>query len=337
LSEIVVVEDLVKVFGEDVRAVDGISFAVEEGEIFGFLGPNGAGKTTTIRILVALLRRTSGNALVAGFDPEKQSAEVRKRIGYAAQAAALDDDLTGRENLELVGRLQKMNGPAAKARAGELLELLELTDAADRRAGTYSGGMRRRLDLAGALVHRPPLLILDEPTTGLDPQNRLALWHYLEELRAQGSTLFLTTQYLEETDRLADRVAIIDHGRIVALGRPKELKAEIGADVISVSLPSTVPTDGLAEKIEGILGDLPGLSELRHDERSVAVYVKSGAQAVPEVVRRLDSAHIEVAGLTLSTPTLDDVFLKHTGARMRAEEVKPPSRMPRARGRRRRQ
>lgn len=326
MAGIVEVRDLVKAFGEDVRAVDGITFWVKEGEIFGFLGPNGAGKTTTIRILVALLRRTSGEVLVAGFDPGRQGKEVRKRIGYAAQAAALDDDLSGAENLALVGRLHGMSKKQARVRADELLALLDLTEAAGRRAGTYSGGMRRRLDLAGALVHRPPLLILDEPTTGLDPQTRMAMWAHLENLRRDGSTLFLTTQYMEEADRLSDRVGIIDHGRLVALGRPDDLKAEIGADVVTVLLHEVEDRPALIEKVEAILRDLPGLSEIRHDEESVAAYVPDGAQSLLEVVRRLDGGAVDAAGLTLSTPSLDDVFLKHTGSRMRVEEVKAPPR-----------
>lgn len=326
MSEIVGVRDLVKVFGTDVHAVDGITFSVQEGEIFGFLGPNGAGKTTTIRILVALLQRTAGEVSVAGFDPAEAGSEVRKRIGYAAQAAALDDDLTGAENLELVGRLQGMSKKLAQQRAEELLSLLDLTEAAGRRAGTYSGGMRRRLDLAGALVHSPPLLILDEPTTGLDPQTRLNLWSHMESLRRDGATIFLTTQYLEETDRLADRVGIIDHGHLVALGSPADLKAEIGADVITVLLHEVEDRPALIEKVEALFGDLPTLSETRHDEQSVSVYVRDGALSLSEVVRRLDGTGIEPAGLTLSTPTLDDVFLRHTGSRMRAEEVKAPPR-----------
>jgi ABC-2 type transport system ATP-binding protein len=326
MDQIVEVRDLVKVFGEEVRAVDGVSFSVNEGEIFGFLGPNGAGKTTTIRILVALLHRTSGEVKVAGFDPERNSSEVRRRVGYAAQTAALDDDLTGYENLELIGRLQGMSKRAARGRAEELIRLVGLEEAALRRAGTYSGGMRRRLDLAGALVHRPPLLILDEPTTGLDPQTRLALWDHLEELARGGATIFLTTQYMEEADRLSDRVAIIDHGKIVALGRPASLKAEIGADAISIQLPETVERDSLVASIEGVLAGLPALSEIRHEDHAVSVYVRDGAQSLAEVVRRLDAAAIDVKGLTLSSPSLDDVFLKHTGARMRVEEVRPPSR-----------
>lgn len=326
MSDIIEVRDLVKVFGEDVRAVDGITFSVSEREIFGFLGPNGAGKTTTIRVLVALLRRTSGEVTVAGFDPGRQGKEVRKRIGYAAQAVALDDDLSGSENLALTGILHGMSRKAARTRADELLSLLDLTEAAERRAGTYSGGMRRRLDLASALVHRPPLLILDEPTTGLDPQTRLAMWSHLENLRRDGTTILLTTQYMEEADRLSNRVAIIDHGHLVAMGSPAELKAEIGADVVNVLLHEVEDRPALIEKIEALLSDLPGLTEIRHDERSVSAYVPDGAQTLLEVVRRLDAAGIEAAGLTLSTPSLDDVFLKHTGSRMRVEEVTPPRR-----------
>lgn len=335
MSEIIEVRNLVKVFGEEVRAVDGITFSVREGEIFGFLGPNGAGKTTTIRILVALLRRTSGDVLVAGFDPAKQGNEVRKRIGYAAQAIALDDDLTGAENLALIGKLNGMTGRHARQRADELLSFLDLSEAGGRRAGTYSGGMRRRLDLAGALVHSPPLLILDEPTTGLDPQTRMALWAHLENLRREGSTILVTTQYMEEADRLSDRVGIIDHGHLMALGSPDDLKADIGSDVVTVLLHEVEDRPAQIEKIEAILRDLRGLSEMRHDDQSVAAYVPDGAQSMVEVVRRLDSAGIDPAGLTLSTPSLDDVFLKHTGSRMRVEEVKPPPRV--MMGRRRRQ
>jgi daunorubicin resistance ABC transporter ATP-binding subunit len=314
------VTDLVKVFDKDIRAVDGISFLVDEGEVFGFLGPNGAGKTTTIRILVTLSEATSGTAIVDGFNVETDPTAVRERIGYAAQFIGIDGDLTGRENLVLEGRLHGMSSDEAKRQADHLLEVIDLAEAADRRAGTYSGGMRRRLDLAQALMHEPRLLFLDEPTTGLDPQNRHALWDYLRELNRNGVTIFLTTQYLEEADALTDRIAIIDNGKIVVEGTPDELKAGIGGDTITVTVDDT-------ERAAATLGALDAIHDVQTVDHSVTIYVADGGSRVAEVVRALDAAGISPHQLELSEPTLDQVFLKHTGEQLRVEEVAQPSRM----------
>ncbi|MGH8873830.1 MAG: ATP-binding cassette domain-containing protein [Acidimicrobiia bacterium] len=324
---IIEVLDLVKVYPGEIRAVGGITFSVRPGEVFGFLGPNGAGKTTTIRMLITLLRPTSGQALIDGIDVQRRPEEVRSRIGYAAQFIGVDDDLTGRENLILQGRLQGLRSTVAAVRADELLEVMDLTEAAGRRAATFSGGMRRRLDLAQALVHGPRLLFLDEPTTGLDPQNRRALWEYLRRLNADGVTIFLTTQYLEEADELAQRLAIIDQGRLVAEGSPESLKAELGGDVITVGLPEGADEEQ-AGRAGRVLTGLDGAGTVKAYDHSVSVFVKDGSRRLADVVRRLDEAGVPMARLELAEPTLDDVFLRHTGERMRAEEVRPPSRVP---------
>ncbi len=330
---LVEVHDLVKVYGKDVRAVDGVSFEVNAGEVFGFLGPNGAGKTTTIRVLVTRLEPTGGTAFVDGIDVTSDPNEVRRRIGYAAQFIGVDDDLTGGETLVLQGRLHGMSTKAAVAQADLLLEVIDLTDAAGRRAGTYSGGMRRRLDLAQALVHKPRLLFLDEPTTGLDPQNRRALWEYLRSLNEDGVTIFLTTQYLEEADALVHRLAIIDHGLIVAEGTPGELKAGIGGDAITVTLHADASLQEIAD-VEAVLRGLDAAHDVRAFDHSVAVYVTDGGSRIASVVRALDEAGVNPARLELSEPTLDEVFLQHTGERLRVEEVKQQRRT--AMGRRRR-
>jgi len=314
------VTDLVKVFAKEIRAVDGITFHVDEGEVFGFLGPNGAGKTTTIRILVTLSEATSGMALVDGLDVVAEANDVRTRIGYAAQFIGVDGDLTARENLVLQGRLHGLSAEAAKNEADHLLEVIDLTEAADRHARTFSGGMRRRLDLAQALVHSPELLFLDEPTTGLDPQNRHALWDYLRRLNEGGVTIFLTTQYLEEADALTDRIAIIDNGKIIVDGTPDELKAGVGGDTIAVTVDDT-------ERAAATLRALDGIHDVQTVDHSVTVYVADGGSRVAEVVRALDAAGISSHQLELSEPTLDQVFLKHTGEQLRVEEVAAPSRM----------
>lgn len=321
------VVDLVKVYPGDIRAVDDITFGVDEGEIFGFLGPNGAGKTTTIRILVTLLTATSGTARVDGIDVAEHPEEVRKRVGYAAQFIGVDDDLTGRENLVLQGRLHGLSKAQAKARGDELLEILQLTDAADRRAGTFSGGMRRRLDLGQALAHGPRVLFLDEPTTGLDPQSRRALWAYLRELNDRGVTIFLTTQYLEEADTLARRLAIIDNGKIAVEGTPTALKDDLGGDAITVTLGAETPPSDV-ERISGLLSRFSDAGTARTYDHAVRVFTHDAAGRLADVVRALDGEGISVARLEVSEPTLDDVFLRHTGAKMRVEEVKQRSRMP---------
>jgi ABC-2 type transport system ATP-binding protein len=320
VSELIEVTGLTKVYPDGTKAVDAVTFHVKSGEVFGFLGPNGAGKTTTIRILVTLLPKTAGTASVGGFDVDREPEPIRKMIGYAGQFIGVDVDLTGRENLILQARLHGIGPRDARRRADELLELFALTDARDKRAGAYSGGMRRRLDLAQGLVHAPPLVFLDEPTTGLDPQTRTALWTHLGELRAGGTTIFLTTQYMEEADRLCSRLAIIDHGKIVVEGSPVGLKANVGGDVVTVSLPEDA--DGaLVERAKRALTGFPGAGEPTTFDHSVAVPVKDAGRSLSDLVRRLDEHGVPIAQLSFATPTLDEVFLKYTGERMRVEET----------------
>jgi ABC-2 type transport system ATP-binding protein len=315
------VSGLRKAFPNGVEAVAGIDLAVEAGQIFGFLGPNGAGKSTTTRMLTTLLRPTSGSARVAGLDILKQSAQVRRMIGVALQDAGLDYLATGRELLEIQARLHGLSGRTVRARADEMLTLVGLKDAAERRVGTYSGGMRRRLDLASALIHDPQILFLDEPTAGLDPASRQSIWDEVGRMnRDRGITVFLTTQYLEEADRLADRIAIIDRGSIVAEGSPEELKASLGSDIVTVG----VPPDQVGRAEKG-LAKLEGLKEIQIHAEGLTLYVRDGSGAVARVVRLLDTAKIEVGSVTVSSPTLDEVFLHLTGSRLegQTDEVTP--------------
>jgi ABC-2 type transport system ATP-binding protein len=301
------VEGLVKVFKGDVRAVDGIDLRVAPGEIYGFLGPNGAGKSTTVLVLTTLLPPTSGAARVAGMDVVHQGPEVRRAIGASLQESALDPFLTGREHMRLQGALHGMAKAERDSRGSELLARVGLTEAADRKVGGYSGGMKRRLDLALALLHHPRLLFLDEPTTGLDPQSRAALWDEVRRLAGEGVTVFLTTQYLEEADVLANRVGIIDHGKIVAEGTPSELKAEIGRQTVEA-----IPRDpGDRERLAGALRRFG--EEAAASTGGVAVQLPEGSSDLAEVVRALDAEGIAVADLRLHAPTLDDVFLAKTG------------------------
>lgn len=323
---ILLVKDLKKTFPPDVKAVDGISFYVRRGEIFGFLGPNGAGKSTTIKIITTLILKTQGTVYVDSLDLDHQAAKIREIIGYAAQDVGVDDDLTGRENLRLQARFYHIPRAEAEGRVDLIIKTVGLADASERRAGTYSGGMRRRLDLAMALISKPKLLFLDEPTTGLDPQNRIAVWNYIKSLNDEGMTIFLTTQYMEEADRLCDRLCIIDHGKIVAQGTPASLKAEIGADVIQIALKSDGARN-VRDTAREALRRIPDIQEVQNYDAGVTVYAKNGPSLVPQIVRMLDDVSVQIAQLTLSAPSLDDVFLKHTGHQMRSEEVKPPSRM----------
>jgi len=301
------VEGLVKVFKGEVRAVDGIDLRVAPGEIYGFLGPNGAGKSTTVLVLTTLLPPTSGAARVAGMDVVHQGPEVRRAIGASLQESALDPFLTGREHMRLQGALHGMAKAERDSRGSELLARVGLTEAADRKVGGYSGGMKRRLDLALALLHHPRLLFLDEPTTGLDPQSRAALWDEVRRLAGEGVTVFLTTQYLEEADVLANRVGIIDHGKIVAEGTPSELKAEIGRQTVEA-----IPRDpGDRERLAGALRRFG--EEAAASTGGVAVQLPEGSSDLAEVVRALDAEGIAVADLRLHAPTLDDVFLAKTG------------------------
>ncbi|HUI86673.1 MAG TPA: ATP-binding cassette domain-containing protein [Nitrososphaerales archaeon] len=321
MANIIDVTDLVEVYADGTKAVDGVSFSVEEGQFFGFLGPNGAGKSTTIKVLTTLLKKTSGKATVAGFDVDSQAEEIRKVIGVQSQETVLDNDLTGRENLVLQGQLQRMGGSELKTRVDDLLSLVGLTDVAERRAGHYSGGMRKRLDLASALVHRPKLLFLDEPTTGLDPQSRAAIWEYLAKLnKEQSMTIFLTTQYMEEADRLCKQLYIIDHGKIVANGSPSELKSQVGADSIKLSLQDGVAGE-LNQKAKGILEGMSGVNSVVVSDDGLTVYARNAGLIIADIVRAFDSNRIQLAGVSFSSPTLDDVFLQHTGRRIRPEEL----------------
>ncbi len=304
----IVVEGLVREFKKGPRAVDGIDLRVEPGEIYGFLGPNGAGKSTTVLMLTTLLPPTSGSARVGGYDVVREGPKVRSAIGAALQEAALDPMLTGRDHLRLQSTMQGIARAERKERSNELLERVGLSEAADRKVGGYSGGMKRRLDLALALVHRPRLLFLDEPTTGLDPQSRTALWNEVGRLaREDGVTVFLTTQYLEEADVLADRVGIIDHGRIVAEGTPGSLKAEIG-------LPSVHATPVDESDRERLAAVLAGFGEpLGDGSRDIVVRLREGLAGLPAVVRAVDDAGLTLASLEIQAPSLDDVFLAKTG------------------------
>lgn len=313
-SSPIVARNLVRSFG-DITAVAGVDLEVRAGEVFGFLGPNGAGKSTTVRMLTTLLRPTSGVALVAGHDVVKAADAVRRAIGVALQDAAIDPLMTGRELLRLQATLHGIDRGEARRRGEELLETVGLTQAGDRRVGTYSGGMRRRLDLALALVHEPQVLFLDEPTTGLDPNSRAALWDEVRKLnREGGTTVFLTTQYMEEADQLAGRIAIIDEGRIVAEGTPTMLKAEVGEPTLRVALaPSQDPSAAELALFDfgPAVDDAPGY---------VAVRLAGGAARMGAVARALDEARIEIQGLELHNPSLDDVFQRATGRRLEGAE-----------------
>ncbi len=313
-SEAVHARGLERTFKGGVEAVRGIDMDVAAGEIFGFLGPNGAGKTTTVRMLCTLLPPTAGTARVVGVDVLTDPATVRRRIGVALQEIGLDPVQTGRELLELQCGLYGITGSAARDRVQELLELVGLTEAAARRTKTYSGGMKRRLDLASALVHSPEVLFLDEPTTGLDPASRLTIWEEVRRINAGGTTVFLTTQYLEEADRLCDRLAIIDEGRIVSEGTPEQLKSQLGHDVVSVTL------DGAdIDATKAIVGELPGLERVVAEPDALALYVDDGPASIAEIVRRLDRESIRVGSIAVSRPSLDDVFLRATGRRLEGE------------------
>ena len=305
-----------RTFKGGIEAVRDIDLTVGSGEVFGFLGPNGAGKTTTVRMFCTLLPPTAGTATVAGIDVVRDAAEVRRRIGVALQEIGLDPVQTGRELLELQCGLYGITGRRGRERAQALLELVGLTDAADRRTKTYSGGMKRRLDLASALVHSPRVLFLDEPTTGLDPASRLTIWDEVRRINAGGTTVFLTTQYLEEADKLCERVAIIDDGRIVAEGTPAQLKARMGHDVVSVSLDGADPA-----ATEASLTGLAGLERVVVEPDALALYIADGAGSIAEIVRRLDRDSIEVGAISVSRPTLDDVFLSATGRRLEGQDA----------------
>ncbi len=317
-------EDLHKTFrsrrGARIEAVRGVSLTVRSGEIFGFLGPNGAGKTTTLRMLTTLLPIDRGRATVAGFDVARLPQEVRLRIGYVGQLGGADELATGRENLILQARLYGAGAAEAAKRADELTELLELHSFVARKVITYSGGQRRRLDVALGIVHRPAVLFLDEPSTGLDPQNRVNLWDHIRGLRRHGTAVVLTTHYLEEADELCDRVMIVDHGQVVAEGAPRELKRAVGGDSVLLTLQ-----DGLMERARTELRTQPFVRELSTEGAQLRLYVDDGGTAIPMILRLLDQLDIGLRAMSLSEPTLDDVFLRHTGRSLRdAGQVNPP-------------
>ena len=326
-DDAITTDGLVRRFGS-VRAVDGVDLRVPKGEIFGFLGPNGAGKTTVIRMLITLLAPTSGKITVAGFDVMEDPVEVRSHIGAALQEAALHDKQTGRQLLRLQGRLYGLTGRQVKERISELTDLVDIGDAMDRLIGTYSGGMKRRLDLAAALVHRPDVLFLDEPTTGLDPISRSRIWEEVRGINRESRvTIFLTTQYMEEADALADRVGIIDRGKLAVQGTPADLKRARGVDLI------VVRPDGDVEKAALALESVPTVSAIDAHDTELTVSTSNGAALISTVALKLNECGIGVRELTLRTPTLDDVFLQVTGARFRSapgtgdgsvEEENPP-------------
>jgi daunorubicin resistance ABC transporter ATP-binding subunit len=331
MQDIVIVENLRKIYGKNIVAVDNISFRVHEGEIFGFLGPNGAGKSTTIKILTTLLEKSSGKATINNLDIDADQAKVRRIIGYCSQEVGVDDDLTARENLMLQCSFHHIPKDRARQKIEELLKRVRLTDAADRRLKTFSGGMRKRLDLASSLVSDPKILFLDEPTTGLDPQSRLDVWEYLKELNKLGMTIFLTTQYMEEADRLADRLCIVDQGKIVAEGTPAELKAQVGADKIRLWFKAE-DTEA-CEKAAKELSNLPNVEEVGKciagitTEEGLEITAKNGSAVMTQVVRALDKAEVPIEQLRLTGPTLDEAFLKLTGKTLnvveRKEAVRP--------------
>jgi ABC-2 type transport system ATP-binding protein len=311
----IVAENLVKVYDGKVRAVDGVSFNVAPGEIFGFLGPNGAGKTTTVSMLSAGLRPTSGRARVGGLEVRQNPEEVKRRIGVIFQESTADGDLTGRENLEVAAGMYGVSRSEGRARANALIEEMHLADAADRYSKTYSGGMRRRLELAVGLVHRPKILFLDEPTLGLDPQGRAGFWGYVQSLRKEtGMTVFVTTHYLDEADTMCDRIAIIDHGKIVAEGTPNELKDKLGGDVVTVKAAAGAPD------MSEVLRSLAGVHSIQRQDDSYRIKCSSGETLVPLAVEGCYRAGAAVTGVTVKRPSLDEVFLEFTGREYREEE-----------------
>jgi ABC-2 type transport system ATP-binding protein len=322
MPEIIKVDNLIQVYGDGTKAVDDISFTIREGEFFGFLGPNGAGKSTTIKILTTLLAKTSGSVTVAGYNVDKEPQNIRKIIGVQSQETVIDADLTGRENLTLQGHFQQMRSNMLRERVDELLKLMDLQEVADKRARNYSGGMKKRLDLASILVHKPKLLFLDEPTTGLDPQSRNVIWEYLEKLnKEENITMFLTTQYMEEADRLCRKLSIIDNGRIVISGSPKELKQQVGADSIKLSYENDESKNVTNEKAKKILGEIQGVTNILDSDGGLTVYAKNAGFIIPDIVRAFDKQKIKLNSVSFSSPTLDDIFLKHTGRRIRPEEL----------------
>lgn len=322
IDHAIAAENVYKSFGE-IKALDGVSIAVKTGQVLGLLGPNGAGKTTLVRILTTLLKPDRGAVTVGGLDVLRQPQRVRENIGLAGQYAAVDEILTGRENLIMVGRLYHMSRHQARQRASELLEQFSLTEAADRPVKTYSGGMRRRLDLAASIVARPNILFLDEPTTGLDPRTRIVMWDTIRALVSDGATLLLTTQYLEEADELADQIAVIDHGRVIAEGTSDALKANLASDFIDLKVANPRHTRQAANLLLPMSMEAPQTDDVRG---SVTIAVENGAKSIAEVVRLLDGGDIAIVELNLRRPSLNDVFLSITGEAIADEEAKPKKR-----------
>ena len=317
----IVVDALEKTYGKSTRALDGMTFAVPEGQVFGLLGPNGAGKSTTVRVLVTLTSADGGHATVAGHDVRREPAAVRRSIGYVPQASGVDREGTGRENLVLQGRLQGMSGADADARATELLALFDLTTKSGALVRTFSGGQKRRLDVAMGLMHRPQVLFLDEPTTGLDPEARASMWDELSRLAAQERlTILLTTHYLEEADRLAERVAIVSRGRVVVEGSPESLKRELRGDAVIVDLGR-----GDTNRAVEILAGLGGVAETVIEGQRVHARVENGARAVPALLAALDGGGVPVAAVTVARPSLDDVYLHHTGRAFASDDAEGAS------------
>jgi ABC-2 type transport system ATP-binding protein len=329
MDDAIVVEGLVKTF-KATRALDGIDLTVPHGTVLGLLGPNGAGKTTCVRVLATLLRPDAGRAWVTGLDVVREPQRVRARIGLTGQYAAVDDYLTGRENLEMVGRLYHLRAAEARARAVALLDRVDLSDAAGRIVKTYSGGMRRRLDIAASLIARPRVMFLDEPTTGLDPRSRFGMWELIEGLVRDGTTILLTTQYLEEADRLAGTIAVIDVGKVIASGTSRELKSQVGGERLEVTVASASELDAAVSALSSFAAGEPVVdAETLH----VTIPVSKGAGILPEVVRDLDAAGVTLEDLALRHPTLDDVFLALTGHAAEEKPAEPEAKGRRGRGR----
>jgi ABC-2 type transport system ATP-binding protein len=301
-----------------VEAVRGIDLTVKQGDIFGFLGPNGAGKTTTLRMLATLLQPDGGTAMVAGHNLRQKPAEVRKKIGYVSQEGGTDKSLTGRENLVLQGQLHNMSKAEAQERAAVLIDKLELTNFADRQSRTYSGGQRRRLDLATGMMHKPDLLFLDEPTTGLDPQSRARLWEEVKQLRDTGTTVFLTTHYLEEADALCDQLAIVDYGEIVVEGTPETLKRQVAGDIVTLGLATQ---NGAVKTAFDLLNSQEFVREAHMNQAQLQLYVERGEESLPTILRLLDTNNLPIQTIALSRPSLDDVFLRQTGRSLREAEA----------------